>query len=60
MPSPALGPTTTRRGEHYSYATVPTTEESDTYFGSSTNEGDGSTLSVPRNGAGGSMGKPGS
>jgi hypothetical protein len=48
LPSPNLGPT--RRGEHYSYSTVPGEEE--TYFSAPTNgEGkaqSGSNLSVPR------------
>jgi hypothetical protein len=49
LPSPNLGPT--RRGEHYSYSTVPAEEE--TYFSAPTS-GDvkgqsGSSLSVPRN-----------
>jgi hypothetical protein len=51
MPSPLFGPTSTRRGEHYSYSTVPTSEEQDTYFtspGGATQNG--STLSVPAKG----------
>jgi len=48
LPSPNLGPT--RRGEHYSYSTVPAEEE--TYFSAPSGDGKaqtGSTLSVPRN-----------
>jgi hypothetical protein len=48
LPSPNLGPTTTRRGEHYSHETVPA--EEDTYFSGNGKGRGGSTLSVPRNG----------
>jgi hypothetical protein len=52
LPSPNFGPSTTRRGEHYSYSTAPV-DDLDSYpgmAGDTKGSRPGSALSVPSNG----------